>query len=388
MASAHVCAPGERGVIGGGHVDNSRLEPHKAHLDTSSQTLRSIGGRLGALRSSRVFFTRLLGLCAHLHRFENQGDKFVPSYADLRLLAVHAHPDDESSKGAATMVHYRRLGVEVMVATNTGGERGDILNSAMHTVAHATRDLAGYRRREMLQAAQALDIEHRWMGFADSGLPEGDPLPPVPWGSFAMQPVEVAAAPLVKLIREFKPHVILTYDENGGYPHPDHIQTHNVAMHAWETAGDPSAYPELGKPWEPLKLYYDKAFSVERFVALHEAMLERGLQSPFAEFIARRTVAEDTEGNKAGAVKHPTTTKVLCPEAFAARDDALRCHETQVAPDSMFFAVPSEIQAEIWPWEDYVLAHSRVDSPVPETCLFQGIVDQPSPVPARDTFES
>lgn len=301
---------------------------------------------------------------------------FVSTYADLRLLAVHAHPDDESSKGAGTMAHYRHLGVEVMVATNTGGERGDILNQAMEGVPHAERDLAGFRRAEMACAAQTLDIQHRWMGFADSGLPEGDPLPPLPWGCFALQPVERAAAPLVQLVREFRPHVILTYDENGGYPHPDHIQTHNVAMHAWKTAGDPQAYPELGEPWQPLKLYYDKAFSPERFVALHEAMQERGLESPFAERIARMLEAQDAEGNTAALGKHPTTTKVFCPESFTVREDALRCHETQVAPDSMFFAVSPEFQAAAWPWEDYVLADSRVDSPTPETCLFAGIVDQ------------
>ncbi|NHU85321.1 mycothiol conjugate amidase Mca [Kocuria sp. JC486] len=306
---------------------------------------------------------------------------FVPSYPDLRLLAVHAHPDDESSKGAGTMSHYRGLGVDVMVATNTGGERGDILNAAMEGVPHAERDLPGYRRDEMRRAAEALDIKHRWMGFMDSGLPEGDPLPPLPAGCFALQPVEIAAAPLVKLIREFRPHVILTYDENGGYPHPDHIQTHNVSMHAWQTAGDPTEYPDLGEPWQPLKLYYDKAFNTERFIALHEAMTERGLESPFAERIARIMETQDAEGNKAVLGAHPTTTKIFCPESFSVREEALRCHETQVAPDSLFFAVSPEFQAAAWPWEDYVLAESRVDSPVPETCLFAGIVDEVRPDP-------
>jgi mycothiol S-conjugate amidase len=134
----------------------------------------------------------------------------------MRMLAIHAHPDDESSKGAATMAAYAAAGARVMVVSCTGGERGDILNAAAGELAHAHRDLAGLRRQEMAQAAAELGIEHRWLGYTDSGLPEGDPLPALPFASFALQPVERAAAPLVKLIREFKPQVVTPYDENGG----------------------------------------------------------------------------------------------------------------------------------------------------------------------------
>nr|MDQ5862507.1 PIG-L family deacetylase [Actinomycetota bacterium] len=116
--------------------------------------------------------------------------------APLRLLAVHAHPDDESSKGAATMAMYAAAGVEVMVATCTDGSRGDIQNPAVEGEPHPKRDMAGARRLEMDQAAKVLGIQQRWLGFTDSGLPEGDPLPPLPAGSFAVQPLERAAAPL------------------------------------------------------------------------------------------------------------------------------------------------------------------------------------------------
>ena len=149
-----------------------------------------------------------------------------PSFAstgELRLLAVHAHPDDEASKGAATMASYAAAGAKVMVATCTGGERGDVLNPGAAGDPAAKRDLAGLRRREMASSQAALGIEHRWLGFMDSGLPEGDPLPELPAGCFALRPLQTAAAPLVKLVREFRPHVIISYDENGGYPHPDHI---------------------------------------------------------------------------------------------------------------------------------------------------------------------
>ena len=225
----------------------------------------------------------------------------------------------------------------------------------------------------MAQAAAALDVDHRWLGFMDSGLPEGDPLPPLPWGCFALQPLERAAAPLVRLVRRFRPHVILTYDENGGYPHPDHIQTHNVSVEAFRAAGDPERYPGLGEPWTPQKLYYDRAFNLERFVALHEALEERGLQSPYAARIAMLQES-DPEGHRPPAPRHETTTKVRCPDTFALRDEALRSHRTQVAPDGMFFAVSAELQSQVWPWEDYVLAESRVPTDLPEHDLFAGIV--------------
>ena len=143
--------------------------------------------------------------------------------APLRLMAVHAHPDDESSKGAATMARYAREGVDVLVATLTGGERGDILNKAMERP-EIRADLAAVRRAEMARAREILGVRQQFLGFTDSGLPEGDPLPPLPEGCFALQPLEVAARPLVRAVREFRPQVILAYDENGGYPHPDHVK--------------------------------------------------------------------------------------------------------------------------------------------------------------------
>ena len=119
-------------------------------------------------------------------------------------------------------------------------------------------------------------MRQEWLGFVDSGLPEGDPLPPLPEGCFALQDVETAAEPLVRLMREFRPHVVTTYDENGGYPHPDHIMSHKISVEAFEAAGDPETYPDAGEPWQPLKLYYDAACPGPRIGAVHEAMLDRG----------------------------------------------------------------------------------------------------------------
>lgn len=292
--------------------------------------------------------------------------------APLRLLAVHAHPDDEASKGAAMMASYAAQGVEVMVVTCTGGERGSVLNPAMEASAAAKRDLAGLRRTEMENARRELNVQHRWLGFMDSGLPEGDPLPDLPFGCFALQPLETAAAPLVKVVRDFRPHVIISYDENGGYPHPDHIMAHKVAVEAFDAAGNPERYPGTGEPWEPLKLYYDRAFNPERFRALHEALVEAGTPSPYAERLAAWQES-DTEGHQPPAPTHPTTTQIRCGDFFETRDRALKSHRTQVDPDGFFFAVDAETQRRVWPWEDYSLIVSRVETELPESDFFAGI---------------
>jgi len=288
----------------------------------------------------------------------------------LRLMAVHAHPDDESSKGAATTARYVAEGVRVLVATCTGGERGSVLNPKMDRP-EVLADISNIRRAEMAKAREILGVEQAWLGFVDSGLPEGDPPPPLPEGCFGLvDPVE-GALPLIKLIREFKPHVMTTYDENGGYPHPDHIMCHKISVLAFEAAGDPEQHPELGEPWQPLKLYYNSGWTRARMLALHEGMLAAGLESPYTEWLERWNDRED-RGDK-------ITTRVECGEYFEVRDNALRAHATQVDPDGFWFHVPMDLQQKVWPTEDFELARSLVDSPVPESDLFAGV---------RETVES
>jgi mycothiol S-conjugate amidase len=195
-------------------------------------------------------------------------------------MAVHAHPDDESSKGAAAMARYASEGGEVVVVSCTGGERGDVLNPALQHDPEILRDMPEVRRREMARAAEALGVEHVWLGFVDSGLPEGDPLPPLPEGCFALEPLETAAEPLVRLVRSLRPHVMTTYDENGGYPHPDHIMCHKISVEAFHAAGDPDRYPEAGPAWQPQKLYYNQSLSKDRLVAFHEALLAAATSRP------------------------------------------------------------------------------------------------------------
>ncbi|MGK5738417.1 mycothiol conjugate amidase Mca [Micromonospora sp. URMC 103] len=283
----------------------------------------------------------------------------------LRLMAVHAHPDDESSKGAATMAKYVAEGVEVLVVTCTGGERGSVLNPKLDRP-DVWANIAEIRRGEMDAARAILGVEQAWLGFVDSGLPEGDPLPPLPEGCFALQDVDVAAGPLVRLMREFRPHVVTTYDERGGYPHPDHIMCHKVTVAAFDAAGDPERHADLGEPWQPLKLYYDVGFSKGKIMALHEAMLAAGLESPYLDWLKRWEENPDE-------VRPEVTTRVECAQYFPVRDDALRAHATQVDPDGFWFRVPMEVQQRAWPTEDFHLARSLVDSPLPESDLFAGV---------------
>ena len=288
----------------------------------------------------------------------------------LRLMTVHAHPDDESSKGAATCARYVAEGVEVMVVTCTGGEAGSILNPAMDRP-EVLADMMGVRRAEMARAAEILGVAHRWLGFIDSGLPEGDPKPPLPEGCFALEPLEVPTEALVRVMREFRPHVVVTYDENGGYPHPDHIRCHEVSMAAWEACGDPDRFPDAGEPWQPLKLYYSHGFSKARIVAFHEALLAAGLESPWVEWLERWDDTRTDPGTR-------VTTRVRCAEYFPVRDQALLAHATQIDPNGRWFSMPIEMQQRVWPTEEYELARSLVGDPqetesVEDGDLFAGV---------------
>ena len=283
----------------------------------------------------------------------------------LRLMAVHAHPDDESSKGAATTAKYAAEGHEVLVVTLTGGERGDILNPAMDRPG-IKDNIAQVRQEEMAKAAAALGVQQTWLGYVDSGLPEGDPLPPLPEGSFATIPLEESGEALVKVVREFRPHVMITYDEHGGYPHPDHIRCHEVSMLAYERSGDPDAFPDAGDPWTVSKLYYTHGFIRARMVAFSDEFEKNGQESPFKEWLARW----DARG---GDLMARVTTQITCDDFFPARDEALRAHATQIDPNGVFFAVPTEWQRRLWPTEEFELAKTRVQTSVPETDLFAGI---------------
>ena len=279
----------------------------------------------------------------------------------LRLMAIHAHPDDESSKGAATTAKYVDEGIEVMVVSCTGGERGDVLNAQAQELV----DLYGIhevRQREMAEAARILGVRHEWLGFMDSGFTEGEPLPE---DAFALVPLEISVPPLVKLLREFRPQVVTTYDENGGYPHPDHIQTHVITMAAITAAADPNLYQEFGPAHQVQKVYYNQQFHKARIVAMHNLLLEQEIESPYVEWL------ENWEDKPEDAER--ITTSIECAKYFPIRDAALKAHATQIEPDGRWFLVSTELQQGAWPTEEFRLASSLVPTSLPESDLFAGL---------------
>nr|WP_269453855.1 mycothiol conjugate amidase Mca [Pseudoclavibacter sp. 13-3] len=307
-------------------------------------------------------------------------------------MAVHAHPDDESSKGAATFAHYVRAGVSVAVVSCTGGESGSVLNPSLRRTAWAARDIAGLRHTEMAAARDILGVDHIWLGYRDSGLPDpGDPVPPL---AFASLPIDLTVQPLIRAIRRIRPHVLITYDENGGYPHPDHIRCHEVSVRALRAAADATVHPDLGPAWQVQKLYYDRIQNYQRFQAVHAAMAADisevgggGVSGcdggdGAVERAAAARVGEVAELFRERPLK--VTTQVECGECFETRDAALRSHESQVAPDSPFFFLPNDLQRRVWPYEDYQLVDSRVQTAIPEHDLFAGVVDDDGAPDASD----
>lgn len=261
------------------------------------------------------------------------------------------------------MARYLAEGDRVCVVSCTGGERGDVLNPKLQDDPRVKSDLVALRRQEMAAAQRAVGFEHVWLGFVDSGLPEGDPLPPLPEGCFALEPRDVTVEALVRVIREFRPHVVTTYDENGGYPHPDHIMAHLVTIDAVRAAGDASKYPHAGEPWQPLKVYYDRTFTLARYQAYHDLLLTQGRESPYTEWFERFKTRPQ------GRV----TTRVECADWFDVRAQALLAHATQIDPDGMFFTLTSAEQGEVWPTEEWDVALSAVPVDDGESDLFAGL---------------
>jgi mycothiol S-conjugate amidase len=282
----------------------------------------------------------------------------------LCLMTVHAHPDDEASKGPGTIARYHAEGVRTVLVTCTGGEAGDILNPAMDKP-EVVADLPAVRMRELARAAEIIGYDDVvLLGYRDSGMP--DTPPNAHPDAFANAPLDEAVGRLVEVIRRERPQVIVTYsDDQSGYPHPDHLRVHDISVLAFEQAGDPDAHPDAGEPWQPLKLYYS-VWSRKRMVAMHQRFKDLGLESPFGEEWLARAGQDDR-----------ITTSIDIAGFNDVRIDALLAHETQVDPTSPFwFGLPREEQSTIHPYDEYVLARSLVEIGTPEADLFAGVRSQ------------
>ena len=282
----------------------------------------------------------------------------------LSLLSIHAHPDDESSKGAGTVAKYHAEGVHTVLVCCTGGEEGDILNPAMDRD-EVKADIGAVRRAELDKAAQIIGYDEVVMlGYRDSGMPESEANANP--AAFANAPLDEAVGRLVSIIRRTRPQVILTYgDEQQGYPHPDHLRVHEITEPAIDRAADPAWYPESGEPWQVAKVYYS-VWSKKRAELTHAKYLELGLESPYGpEWFDRPWQDERINAS-------------IDIEGYGhVRFDALLAHATQIDPASPFwFGLPREVSEGIHPFDDYIRAASLVEVPTPEDDLFAGLREQ------------
>lgn len=276
--------------------------------------------------------------------------------APLCLLTVHAHPDDEASKGAATVARYHAEGVRTVLVCCTGGEEGDLQNPALREPGQPFHGLTPEQEKALLAQVRPLELRRsteaigfsavHMLGYRDSGMAgsEANNHPEC----FHMADLDEATGRLVRLIRAEKPQVILTYnDDQTSYPHPDHLRVHDISVLAFERAGDPSWYPEAGPPWAPSKMYYTM-WSKQRILSVHEALLARDGESPFEAGWLERPSQD-----------HRITSRLDVGRFLSARTLSLRAHATQVDPTSKWwFGLSDEELAAVYPWEDWILAAS------------------------------
>ncbi len=267
--------------------------------------------------------------------------------AERSLLTVHAHPDDEASKGAGTVARYHAEGVHTVLVCCTDGAEGEILNPALDTP-EVRADIAAVRRRELDAATAIIGYDEVVrLGYRDSGMAgsEANSNP----DCFAAAPLDEATGRLVAVIRRTRPQAMVIYgDDQSGYPHPDHLRVHDAGLAAFRAAGDPSRYPGTGAPYQPAKLYYT-VHSAARFRAIHDKFVELGMESPFDdEWRARWDKMPD---------EAPTTVVDITGYTHVRRE-ALLAHATQVDPTSKFwFGLPPEVMEGIQPHDDYRLAY-------------------------------
>jgi N-acetyl-1-D-myo-inositol-2-amino-2-deoxy-alpha-D-glucopyranoside deacetylase len=283
----------------------------------------------------------------------------------LTLMTVHAHPDDEAIGTGGTLLRYAAEGIRTVLVTATLGEEGEIVVSEWNTPEFKAR-LSEVRREELNQAVALLEIGTlELLGYRDSGMAgtESNNHP----DCFNMADPDEATRRLVRLVRQYRPQVLVSYNMFGGYGHPDHIACHKATAAAFDAAGDPARYPETGAPWQPLKLYYTNS-PRRMFQAAWEQMKARGLPTPLDDpnfDLSRFTVPDDE-----------VTTAIDVGDFQERKLEAILVHRTQIAPDGRFMTVPEDIRRELFRHEYFTLVSSRVSLPQHggyEDDLFAGI---------------
>ena len=282
---------------------------------------------------------------------------------DRRMLLVHAHPDDETISNGATMAKYVEDGAQVTLITCTAGEEGEVLVPALAHLASSDQDRLGeHRVGELAEAMKILGVtDHRFLGgyghFRDSGMKWGedghataadDTGPDTFWHADLTD----AANLLVEIIRTEKPQVVVTYDEFGGYGHPDHVQAHRVATYAVALAAAPSYRRELGAAWDVPKVYWS-AMSASRMGEGIRQLRESGDLTSFEGM--------DPDNLPPFAVADADLTSAVDGDAYVDRKmDALRAHATQVEVDGPFFALSNNVGNKVWATEFYRLVKGTV----------------------------
>lgn len=261
------------------------------------------------------------------------------------------------------MARYASEGVRVVLVCATRGEEGDILNPRMDRPGIKEK-MPEIREAELETACDLLGVDRIYqLGYRDSGMPGSDANQNAKafWNADSLEVV----GRLVEIIRAERPDVFVCYDESKGYEHPDHVRVHQWGTQAFAQAGEGDKYPAAGAPWAPPKLYYFATFSRARMQKLHDAAVAEGIESPYAGWI---------ENWDSIGFQEPTiTTRIDVKDFIEVRSKALLAHATQIDPDSFWFAIPDELHAKVYPWEDYTLVESRVPTDLPEDDLFAGL---------------
>jgi mycothiol conjugate amidase Mca len=301
----------------------------------------------------------------------------MPEPRQLTLMTVHAHPDDETIGTGGTMAKAVQAGHRVVLVTCTRGELGEIVVKEMDTP-HTHRRLAEIRAGELESAMGVLGVtEWENLGYRDSGMMDDagnrDPR------SFWQADLDEAARRLTWLIRTYRPDVVTTYNEFGGYGHPDHIRTHDVAVRAFQRAGDAASYPEQLEaglePWAPAKLY-EQAIPASVRNAMNERLKAMGAESfwlPPKDATPEQQAEFDARMAKMLVPDESITTWIDIGDAVDLKWKAIRRHVTQISDDSPFMRFGLDGWREFWGREAYILRESRVETTLPESDLFAGI---------------